>query len=104
MSKSRAAQAAFLAWTRCCVEAKVVLVDAQWIPGSTMGDVDSLSRFRPVRLLDSSLDVSHKLPLQLLDNLFRLTDPTGVQENLRPWDSTVPIIVSLVHQCLTQWL
>ena len=104
ISRSSAAQAAFLAWTWCCVQAKVVLVDAQWIPGLSMGDVDSLSRFRPVVALDPAFDVSHKLPLELLDSLFRLTDPTVNPEHPRPWDSIVPIIISLVHRCLTQWL
>ena len=81
MSKSKAAQFAFLTYTWLGLLSGVHVVDSSHIPGVSMGCVDSLSRFIDT-LLSARLDWSDSLPVDLLDAIFIGCDPVLLVSSL----------------------
>lgn len=69
---SSAAQRAFIAHSWLSLMSGNVIVDAIHQAGTSMGDIDGLSRYR-VTEFTSFTDISHQLKV---DELFRLCDPT----------------------------
>lgn len=104
MAKSRAAQAAFLALSWLKIKGNIDLVEIEWIPGLSMGDVDALSRFNPVQHLNPVHDVSSRLPMATLDRLFSLADPTvDHPDNLHAWEVLFQTTLSVLDECIAPW-
>ena len=104
MARSRAAQMSFLAYTWVNMLGHIDVEQVFHIPGVTMGDVDSLSRFLPTLSLEEHLNWSERLPVHLLDCFFLSCDPTSAgQAHLIPWDEVVCNTILLVEQCLKMW-
>jgi hypothetical protein len=70
MTKSKAAQFAFLTYTWLGLLSGVRVVDSVHISSASMGCVDSLSRFLATPELPGHLDWSDSLPVDVLDLLF----------------------------------
>ena len=74
MTMSRAAQAAFITFSWLKIRSGIDFSFVKHIPGSSMGDVDNLSRFRPTQY-DPAFDISEHLNLKEIDKLFVLCNP-----------------------------
>ncbi len=104
MARSRAAQVSFLTYTWCCLLGRISVEQVQHIPGSTMGDVDSLSRFLPTQNLDPRHDWSSLLPIGCLDDCFLPCDPSGVdQTNVAPVTQCISSTIVGLEKCLQAW-
>ncbi len=104
MARSRAAQVSFLTYTWCCLLGRISVEHVQHIPGSTMGDVDSLSRFLPIQSLNPRHDWSNLLPLSLLDNCFLPCDTSGVEQSaLAPLTQCISSTMAGLDKCLQAW-
>ena len=99
VASSRAAQAAFVAFSWLKIRIPVRLSVIQHIPGITMGEVDDLSRFKPTNL-PSALDYSARLKHRAVDELFQLCDPSLSTDQLCPTLSVVCRIIELTRSVL----
>lgn len=75
LARSGAAHAAFVAFSWLQVRTRIMFVTPCHIPGTSMGAVDDLSRYRGTNL-DPSLDLKHRVNISHLDRLVGLCDPT----------------------------
>ncbi len=104
MAKSKSAQAAFLILCWLKIKTKIELVETEWIPGLSMGDVDALSRFKSVKDLNPMHNVSSRLPMGTMDLLFLLADPTVEHtSNLHAWESLFQTTLSAIDECIAPW-
>jgi hypothetical protein len=74
---SSAAQRAFIAHSWLSLMSGNVIVDAIHQAGTSMGDIDGLSRYKDTEFT-SATDISHQLQV---DDLFRLCDPMTPQDS-----------------------
>jgi hypothetical protein len=103
VSKSKAAQLAFLlyTWVTLLTGCRVSMVTH--IPGITMGYVDKLSRHMPTPELVNCVDWSKQLPIQALDKLFLGCDPIFANESrLDSWANSVSSIIIIISKCLSE--
>ena len=104
MSKSKAAQFAFLTYTWLGLLSGVHVVDSSHIPGVSMGCVDSLSRFIDTPELPAHLDWSGRLPLDRLDAMFIGCEPVAAREsNLVNWEDALLAIIPNVSGVISLW-
>lgn len=100
-STSRFAQTAFYAYTWICLRMNLEVASTVHLAGAMMGDIDSLSRFRP-HSLPRAIDLSHFLR-QRADQLFLLCDPTRFQYESIPAHlqsfSEVAHLISTFDRC-----
>ena len=102
-SNSKSAQWAFLCFTWLQILGRVRLEEVEHIPGTEMGVVDDLSRFKPTPDLEKYDNWSSKFP-RLLTNLLSACDPsTKNQLNLLNMSAEIPRIINLVEGCLKPW-
>ena len=94
-TRSRPAQVAFYFFTWLTIVSNINLISIVHIPGASMGDVDSLSRFLPTSY-DISLDCTGLLPVDQLDVLARMCDPTHIVNDIQ---ATEELLIASISWC-----